>query len=179
MHFFDGLIIFVSGYLAKSRLSLLKYVLLLTLLPMASIFIMIAEIMYPPKPLDFYGYLVLTVLTGVSFTSVWVLQACYSEDKKVELAMYFVTGIVVLISLALFALVEVLPEDTIVSVLRLLISQGHMYEIWSQPPYQLAHFVIMAGSFPYVASFIISKMILKFRSYHFISIDTVERRRRM
>ncbi|SPF35405.1 conserved exported hypothetical protein [Candidatus Desulfosporosinus infrequens] len=72
--------------------------------------------------------------------------------------------VVVIISMALFALAEVLPNDIIESFLRPLISKGNTYDIWRRPPYQLAHFVIMVGSFPYVATFIISKAILKLKT---------------
>ncbi|KJR45555.1 hypothetical protein UF75_4057 [Desulfosporosinus sp. I2] len=163
MIFLDGLIIFLSGYLSKTPLSILNYILMLTLLPFASIAIMIAEMKY--VRFDFYGYIAVMVLTGVSFLSVWVFAALNGEYKKVELSMYFVIGIVVIISMALFALAEVLPNDIIESFLRPLISKGNTYDIWSRPPYQLAHFVIMVGSFPYVATFIISKTILKFKNY--------------
>ena len=163
MVFLDFLIIFLSGYLSKTRLSVLSYILILTLLPIASIAIMIAEIKYVPS--DFYDYIIVIFLTGVSFLSVWVFPALNGESKKVELSMYFVTGIVVLISMALFALVEVLPNDIIESFLQPLILKGNTYDIWSRPPYQLAHFVIMVGSFPYIATFIISKTILKFKNY--------------
>lgn len=164
MLFFDGLIIFLSGYLSRNRLSILNYVLLLTLLPLASIAIMIADMEY--VNFDFFGYIAVIVLTGVSILSVWVFPALNGEYKKVELAMYFVTGIVVLISMALFAMVEVLPNDIIESILRPLVIKGNTYDIWSRPPYQLGHFVIMVGCFPYIATFIISKTILKFKSYH-------------
>ena len=58
----------------------------------------------------------------------------------------------------------VLPNDIIESILRPLILKGKTYDIWSRPPYQLAHFVVMVGCFPYVAAFIISKMILKIKT---------------
>jgi intracellular septation protein A len=159
----DGLIIFLSGYLAKNRLSILNHVLILTLLPLASMAIMIAEL--KSVQLDFYGYLVIILLTGVSFLSVWVFPAWNGEYKKIELVMYFVTGIIVLIAMVLLALTEVLPNDIIESILGSLISKGNTYDIWSRPPYQLAHFVIMVGAFPYIAAFIISKIILKYKNY--------------
>lgn len=159
----DGLIIFLSGYLSKTPLRTLNYILMFMLLPFASIAIMIAEMKY--VRFDFYGYIAVMVLTGVSFLSVWVFPALYGEYKKVELSMYFVTGIVVIISMILFALAEVLPDDILEYFLRSLISKGNTYDIWRRPPYQLAHFVIMVGSFPYIAAFIISKMILKFKNY--------------
>jgi len=163
MVFLDCLIIFISGYLSKNRLSILSYVLMLLLLPLVSIGIMIAEI--NNGQLDFFFYIVVIVLTGVSFLSVWVFPAMNGESKKVEASMYIVIGIILLISMALFALVEVLPNDIIESILRPLILKGNTYDIWSRPPYQLAHFVVMMGCFPYVATFIISKTILKFKSY--------------
>jgi hypothetical protein len=129
--------------------------------------IMIAEL--KAVRFDFYGYLAVILLTGVSFFSVWVFPAWNGEYKKVELSMYFVTGIIVLFSMVLLALVEVLPNDIIEFMLRSLISKGNTYDIWSRPPYQLAHFVIMVGAFPYVAAFIISKIILKYKNYHMIS----------
>ena len=107
----DGLIIFLSGYLSKTRLSILNYILVLTLLPFASIGVMIAEMKY--VRFDFYGYIAVMLLTGVSFLSVWIFLALNGEYKRVELSMYFVTVIVVLISMALFALAEVLPNDII------------------------------------------------------------------
>ncbi len=164
MIFLDFLIIFLSGYLSKTRLSILNYILILTLLPLASIAIMIADMKYDRY--DFYGYIVIILLTGVSFLSVWVFPALYGENKKVELSMYFVTGFVVLISMVLFAMTEVLPNDIIESFLKpLMIIKGNTYDLWSLPPYQLAHFSIMVVSFPYIASFIISKTIFKFKKY--------------
>ena len=135
---------------------------MLTLLPFASIAIMIVEMKF--VRFDFYGYIVVMVITGVSFLCVWVFPALHGEYKKVELSMCFVTGIVVIISMAFFALVEVLPNDILEYFLRSLISKGNTYDIWNRPPYQLSHFVIMVGSFPYIATFIISKTILKLRT---------------
>jgi hypothetical protein len=159
----DFIIIFLSGYLSKTRLSIFNYILLFILLPLASIAIMIAEMTY--VSFDFYGYIAIVLLTGVSFLSVWVFPALYGDNKKVELSMYIVTGIAVLISMAMFALVEVLPNDIIESWLKPLILKGNTYDIWDRPPYQLAHFVIMVGSFPYIATFIICKTILKYKDY--------------
>lgn len=117
MVFLDFLIIFLSGYFSKTRLSIFNYILILTLLPLASIAIMIVEMKY--VRFDFYGYIVVILLTGVSFLSVWVFPALNGESKKVELSMYF---------------------------------------------------VIMVGSFPYIATFIISKTILKFKNYQKVSL---------
>ncbi|SPF55367.1 conserved membrane hypothetical protein [Candidatus Desulfosporosinus infrequens] len=162
MIFLECLIIFISGYLSKNRLSILVYVLMLTILPLISIGIMIAEF---SNTHDFFGYLSVIVLAEASFLSVWVFPAMNGEPKKVEASMYIVIGIILLISMTLFALVEVLPNDIIESILRPLILKGNTYDIWSRVSYQLAHFVVMVGCFPYVASFIISKTILKFKSY--------------
>lgn len=163
MLFLDGVILFISGYLSKNRLSILSYVLMLTILPLASMMIMVAEINY--SLLDFWGYIAVMALTGVAFLSVWAFPAKNGECKCVELSMYIVITMVLLLSLALFAMAEVLPEDIIRSLLGTLISKGNTYDIWSRPPYQLAHFVVMAGCFPYIAAFTISKTILKFRRY--------------
>jgi len=162
MIFLECLIIFISGYLSKNRLNILSYVLILSLLPLVSIGIMIAGI---SNTFDFFGYITVIVLTGASFLSVWVFPAMNGEPKKVEASMYIVIGIILLISMALFALVEVLPSDIIEYILRPLIVKGNTYDIWSRPPYQLAHFVVMVVCFPYIATFIISKTILKFKSY--------------
>ncbi|GKU25185.1 hypothetical protein CFB3_33900 [Clostridium folliculivorans] len=43
--------------------------------------------------------------------------------------------------------------------------KGSQYDIFSKPQYQLANFVNFAISFPYMASFIIGKVILSFRKY--------------
>lgn len=162
MIFLECLIIFISGYLSKNRLSILVYVLMLTILPLISIGIMIAEI---SNTYDFIGYITVIVLTGASFLSIWVFPAMNGEAKKVEASMYIVIGIILIISMAFFALVEVLPNDIIKSILRPLILKGNTYDIWSRPPYQLEHFVVMVGCFPYVATFIISKTILKYKGY--------------
>ncbi|AFQ44721.1 hypothetical protein [Desulfosporosinus meridiei] len=158
----DGLIIFISGYLSKTPLKLLTYILILSLLPLASMVMMINQIQ--TVNLDFYHYIALIVLTASAFLSVWVFPALNGDYKKVDFSMNFVTGIVVLISMFLFALVEVLPQGILESCLSSLISKRNTYDIWNRPPYQLAHFVIMAGAFPYIASFIISKTILSLRA---------------
>ena len=62
-------------------------------------------------------------------------------------------------------LIEALPNEILEFWLKPLISMGTKYDIWSRPPYQLAHFLTFAISFPYMASFIISKVILSFRKY--------------
>ncbi|KLU63798.1 hypothetical protein DEAC_c42900 [Desulfosporosinus acididurans] len=162
MIFLECLIIFISGYLSKNKLSILVYVLMLTILPLICIGIMIAEFRHTH---DFLGYLSVIVFAGASFLSIWVFPAMNGELKKVEASMYFVVVIILLIYMTLFALVEVLPNDIIESILRPLILKGNTYDILSRPSYQLAHFVVMAGCFPYIASFIISKTILKFRNY--------------
>ncbi|MGC7871830.1 hypothetical protein ACPUYX_09920 [Desulfosporosinus sp. SYSU MS00001] len=162
MIFFECLIIFISGYLSKNRLSLMIYVLMLTILPLISIGIMITAF---SNTHDFFGCLSVIVLAGASFLSVWVFPAINGEPKKVEASMYIVIGIISLISMTLFSLLEVLPNDIIESILKPLSLIGTPYYIWSRPSYHLAHFVVMAGCFPYVASFIISKTILKFKNY--------------
>lgn len=153
---------FYFRVLAKNRLSILINVLILSILPLISIGIMIAEF---SNTFDFIGYITVIVLTGASFLSVWVFPAIYGESKKVEASMYIVVGTILIISMALLALVEVLPNDVIESILGSLILKSKTYDIWSRPPYQLAHFVVMVGCFPYVATFIVSKTILKFKSY--------------
>ena len=160
----DCVIIFISGYLAKNCLGVLSYVLILAILPLVSVAIMIHEMLFGS---NFLYYMAVMALTEVSSLSVWVFPAIYGEYKKVDLSMYAVIAIVISISLAFLAMAEVLPNDIIESLLRNIISKSGIYDIWSHPPYQLAQFFIVIGCFPYISAFVVSKTILKFRSYRF------------
>lgn len=76
----DCVIIFVSGFLVKNRLSVLSYVLILSILPLVCSMIMIHEIHFGNS--DFLYYIAVMVLTEASSLSVWVSPAIYGEYKK-------------------------------------------------------------------------------------------------
>lgn len=136
------------------------YVIMLLLFPLTSLTL---TVMTFPKS-DFYEYIVVLLLACISFSSSWIFAALNGEPTKVELSMYIVFGIVILFFMFFMAFIEVLPTDLLELYLKPLLIKGSTYDIWSRPPYQIAHFIIMMATFPYIGSFIISKIIIKLRS---------------
>jgi len=130
-------------------------------LPLLSLIILLKGL---TSNFDFYQYIFVFILSAISFVSVWIVAAVFGDENKVELSMYIVGGFVLIFFMLFMALTEVLPNEILEFYLKPLIAKGNTYDIWSRPPYQLAHFVVMAVSFPYFASFVFGKVILKFRA---------------
>jgi hypothetical protein len=163
-----GIIIYFIWFCFKivgkqKKISVSIYVLLLGLAPLSSFFLM--YIIITTSSLHFFGYIFVILFTCFVFVSVWILTAFNGEYKKVELSMYIVVGVVSLLFMMSMALIEILPNGILELYLKPLISNGSQYDIWSRPPYQLAHFITYILSFPYIASFVIGKGILNFRRY--------------
>jgi len=137
------------------------YIVMLFFLPLLSLVILLKGL---TENHDFYQYIIILLLAAITFISVWIVAAAFGDENKVELSMYIVCGIVLLFFMLFMTLTEVLPNDILKIYLNPLIVKGNTYDIWSRPPYQLAHFVVMALSFPYFASFAFGKVILKFRA---------------
>lgn len=163
-----GIIIYFAWFYFKNvvkqkKISIPIHVFLLGIVPLSSFFLM--YIMITTSSLDFFGYILVILFTCCVFVSVWIFISLNGEYKKVELSMYIVVGAITLIFMMLMTLIEVLPNDILEFYLRPLISKGNQYDIWSRPPYQLAHFLTFMFSFPYIASFIIGRVILNIRRY--------------
>lgn len=161
-----GIIIYIawSRYkkvFLKKKIGISLYIFLLGIVPLLSFFIM--YIMVTASQMDFFGYILVILFTCCIFASVWIFVAFNGEYKKAELSMYIVAGVVLLIFMMLMGLIEILPNDILELYLNPLISKGNQYDIWSRPPYQLAHFVAYIVSFPYIASFVVAKGVLIFR----------------
>ncbi|GFZ30307.1 hypothetical protein CSC2_08330 [Clostridium zeae] len=172
-----GLIVYFSwnyfkGIVRQRKISVPIHVFLLGIVPLLSFFLM--YIVITTSSLDFFGYILLILFTSCLFISVWIFIGFNGEYKKVEMSMNIVVGIVMLIFMMLMGLTEILPNDILAFCLRPLISMGSRYDIWSRPPYQLAHFVTFVLSFPYIASFIIGRIILNFRKYKGVMTTTIQ-----
>jgi hypothetical protein len=155
--------IYFKDVVKQKKIGVIAHVFLLGIVPLSSFFL--AYILITTSSLDFFGYILVIFFTCCVFISVWIFMTINGEYKKVELSMYIVVGIISLIFMMLMGLIEVLPNNILEFYLIPLISNGTQYDIWSRPPYQLAHFITFILSFPYIASFIISKIILNFRRY--------------
>lgn len=169
-----GIIIYFAWFYFKDivrqkNINVSIYVFLLSVVPLLSI--IITYYVITSSSLDFFGYILMILFSCCMFISVWIFISFNGEYKKVELSMYIVVGAIILIFMLLMGLIEILPTDILEFYLRPLISKGNQYDILSRPPYQLAHFVTFILSFPYMASFIIGKIILNFRKYKGL-IDT-------
>ncbi|GAA0085805.1 hypothetical protein UT300007_22440 [Clostridium sp. CTA-7] len=163
-----GIIIYVAWFNAKNvvkqrEISVAGYVFLLGIVPLSSFFLIYFII--TTSFLDFFGYILVILFACFVFISTWIFIALNGEHKKVELSMNIVIAIISLIFMMLMGLIEALPNEILEFFLKPLISMGSKYDIWSRPPYQLAHFLTFAISFPYMTSFIISKVVLSFRKY--------------
>jgi hypothetical protein len=154
---------YFKNVIKQNKISIPGHVFLLGIVPLSSFFLMYNII--TTSSLDFFGYIVVILITCCVFISVWIFTALNGEYKKVELSMYIVVGAITLIFMMLMGLIEVLPNDILEFYLKPLISKGNQYDIWSRPPYQLAHFLTFILSFPFMASFIIGRVILNFRRY--------------
>jgi uncharacterized membrane protein (DUF4010 family) len=169
------IVYFAWGYykdvVKKKDISVPTHVFLLGIVPLLSFFLMYTVI--TTSSLDFFGYILLILFTCCLFISMWIFITLNSEYKKVEMSMNIVVGSVLLIFMTLIGLTEVLPTDILKFYLSPLISMGSHYDLFSRPPYQLAHFVTFAFAFPYIASFIISRIILNFRKYKGLINTTV------
>jgi len=97
------------------------------------------------------------------FISVWFCVSYNGEYKKVELSSYIIIGAISILLMLSLGLIEILPNEILGLLLNPITSKGNQYDIWSRPPYQLAHFITYIFSFPYIASFIVSKIILSYR----------------
>lgn len=164
-----GVILYYFWYKYKDKvkqenLRVSIYILLIGIVPML-IYLFLYLIIINSSFDDFYEYIVVVFITCTIFLSMWIFFALYGEEKKVELSIYIILGIVTLIFMLFMSLIEVLPNDTLESYLKPLISKGNRYDIWNTPPYQLAHFLTFSFLFPYIVSFIVSKIILKYKRY--------------
>lgn len=171
-----GIVLYCFWYKYKDKvkqknLKISSYILLIGLVPMLSYLFL--YFIVNNSSLDFYEYIIVLFITSAIFISMWIFFALYGEEKKVELSMYIVLGVVTLIFMLFMALIEVLPNDILEFYLKPLISKGNKYDIWSRPSYQLAHFLTFSFSFPYIASFVVSKIILKCRKYKNSSLTTI------
>ncbi|GLC29176.1 hypothetical protein [Clostridium omnivorum] len=171
-----GVILYYFWYKYKDKvkqknLRIPIYILLIGLVPMLSYLFLYFII--TNSSLDFYEYIIVLFITCAIFICMWIFFALYGEEKKVELSMYIVLGAVAIIFMLFMALIEVLPNDILEFYLKPLISKGNEYDIWSRPPYQLAHFLTFSFSFPYIASFVVSKIILKYKRYKNSSLTTI------
>ncbi|GFP76578.1 hypothetical protein [Clostridium fungisolvens] len=154
---------YFKNVIRQRKVSVPTHVFLLGIVPLLSLFLM--YIVITTSSLDFFGYILLILFTSCLFISVWIFIGFNGEYKKVEMSMNIVFGAIMIISMMLMGLTEILPNDILEFCLRPLISMGSRYDIWSRPPYQLAHFVTFVFSFPYIASFIFGRIILNFRKY--------------
>lgn len=143
----------------KIRLSV--YIMLLGIVPLISF--LIAYILIKTSYLDFYGYILVMLFTISVFISVWLCVSYNGEYKKVELSAYIIIGAISILLMLSLGLIEILPNEILGLLLNPITSKGNQYDIWSRPPYQLAHFITYIFSFPYIASFIVSKIILSYR----------------
>lgn len=169
-----GIIIYIAWFNFKSvfnqrKISVGGYVFLLGIVPLSS-FLLIYFII-TTSFLDFFGYILVILFACFVFISTWIFVTFNGEYKKVELSMNIVIAIISLIFMMLMGLIEALPNEILEFCLKPLISIGSKYDIWSRPPYQLAHFLTFTISFPYMASYVISRVILSFRRYE-IEVDT-------
>jgi hypothetical protein len=169
-----GIIIYIAWFNFKSvfnqgKISVGGYVFLLGIVPLSSFFLIYFII--TTSFLDFFGYILVILFACFVFISTWIFITFNGEYKKVELSMHIVIAVISLIFMMLMGLIEALPNEVLEFWLKPLISMGTKYDIWSRPPDQLAHFLTFAISFPYMASFIISKVILSFRKYK-VGVDT-------
>jgi hypothetical protein len=167
------LFIFSKWWWTKSKnAELVTYIIMLGITPLVSFIILkfLSTIIF----LDFFSYLWLAFLTSILFASSWIISALKGEVKKVEFSMCLVAGAILMFFMMSMAFIEILPNDILINFLNPLISKGAQYDILSRPPYQISHFIVYLFVFPYIASFIIGMIILKFEVLKNVGVQIFE-----